>query len=95
VIPAPSIAVSRAPRRAKTDRWDAALLQRAFLGWLCGERGPCTMVAVPGLEEEDAKRPSREGEALVSQRTRLGNRMRRALARAGHSRLQAGFAQGG
>jgi transposase len=40
-------------------------------------------VAVPSLEEEDAKRPSREREALVSERTRIGNRMRSALARLG------------
>src|SRR3954447_858415 len=81
VIHATSIAVSREHRRAKTDRLDAALLQRAFLGWLRGERGHCTMVAVPSLEEEDAKRPSREREALVSERTRIGNLMRSALAR--------------
>lgn len=83
VIHATSIAVSREHRRAKTDRLDAALLQRAFLGWLRGERGHCTMVAVPSLAEEDAKRPSREREALVGERTRLGNRMRSALARLG------------
>src|SRR3954447_15578764 len=83
VIHATSIAVSREHRRAKTDRLDAVLLQRAFLGWLRGERGHCSMVAVPSLEEEDAKRPSREREALVSERTRIGNRMRSALARLG------------
>ena len=83
VIHATSIAVSREHRRAKTDRLDAALLQRAFLGWLRGERGHCTMVAVPSLAEEDARRPSREREALVSERTRIGNRMKSALARLG------------
>src|SRR3954463_172376 len=83
VIHATSIAVSREHRRAKTDRLDAALLQRAFLGWLRGERGHCTMVAGPGGEEEDARGGSREREALVSERTRIGNRMRSALARLG------------
>lgn len=83
VIHATSIAVSREHRRAKTDRLDVALLQRAFLGWLRGERGHCTMAAVPSLEEEDAKRPSREREALVGERTRIGNRMKSALARLG------------
>src|SRR5919112_73480 len=83
VIHATSIAVSREHRRAKTDRLDAALLQRAFLGWLRGERGHCTMVSVPSLAEEDAKRPSREREALVGERTRIGNRMKSALARLG------------
>jgi transposase len=83
VIHATSIAVSREHRRAKTDRLDAALLLRAFLGWLRGERGHCTMVAVPSLEEEDARRPSREREVLVGERTRIGNRMKSALARLG------------
>ena len=83
VIHATSIAVSREHRRAKTDRLDAALLQRAFLGWLRGERGHCTMVSVPSLAEEDAKRPSREREALVGERTRIANRMKSALARLG------------
>jgi len=83
VMHATSIAVSREHRRAKTDRLDAGLLQRAFLGWLRGERGHCSMVAIPSLEEEDAKRPSREREALVGERTRIGNRMKSALARLG------------
>jgi len=38
VIHPNSIAVSREHRRAKTDRLDTARLQRAFLGWLRGER---------------------------------------------------------
>src|SRR3954464_2492080 len=83
VIHATSIAVSREHRRAKTDRLDAVLLKRAFLGWLRGERGYCSMVAVPSLEEEDAKRPSRERESLVGERTRIGNRVKSALARLG------------
>src|SRR5215218_8171479 len=56
------LAVAREHRRAKTDRLDTGLLKRAFLGWLRGEPGHCTMAAVPTLEEEDAKRPSRERE---------------------------------
>jgi len=83
VLHATSIAVSREHRRAKTDRLDAALLKRAFLGWLRGERGHCSMVAVPSLEEEDARRPSRERESLVGERTRIGNRVKSALARLG------------
>ncbi len=76
VIHATSIVVSREHRRAKSDRLDAALLQRAFLGWRRGELGHCTMAAVPSLAEENAKRPSREREALVGERTRIGNRMK-------------------
>ena len=48
-----------------------------------GERGHCGMVAVPSLEEEDARRPSRERENLVGERTRIVNRMKAALARLG------------
>jgi transposase len=56
---------------------------RVFVGWLRGERGHCAMVAIPTLEEEDAKRPSRERESLVGERTRIGNRMKSTLARLG------------
>jgi len=83
VIHPTSIAVSREHRRAKTDRLDTALLKRAFLGWLRGEPDHCSMAAIPSLADEDAKRPSRERENLVNERTRLGNRMNATLARFG------------
>jgi transposase len=83
VIHPNSIAVSREHRRAKTDRLDTALLKRAFLGWLRGEREHCSMAAIPTLEEEDAKRPSREREKLIDERTRIGNRIKGTLARLG------------
>ena len=83
VIHSTSVAVSREHRRAKTDRLDTAMLMRVFLGWLRGERGHCGMVAIPTLEEEDAKRPSRERENLVGERTRIINRMKSALTRIG------------
>jgi hypothetical protein len=41
------------------------------------------MAAIPTLEQEDAKRPSRERESLVGERTRIVNRMKGALARLG------------
>src|SRR6476469_7369938 len=91
VIHARSIAVSREHRGAKTDRLDTALLKRAFLGWLRGERDPCSMAAIPSLEAEDAKRPSRERESLVSQRTRIGNRIKSTLARLGIRGLKPGL----
>src|SRR3982751_1353102 len=81
VIHPSSVAVSREHRRAKTDRLDTALLKRAFLGWLRGEQGHCSMAEIPSLEEEDAKRPTREREGLVRERTRLVNRIKGALAR--------------
>src|SRR4051794_31481177 len=83
VIHPTSIAVSREHRRAKTDRLDTGLLKRAFLGWLRGEPGHCGMAAIPTLEEEDARRPNREREGLVGERTRIVNRMRGCLARLG------------
>jgi transposase len=83
VIHSSSVAVSREHKRAKTDRLDTAMLTRVFLGWLRGERGHCAMVAVPTIEQEDAKRPSRERETLIGERTRIINRMKSALARLG------------
>jgi transposase len=83
VIHPTSIAVSREHRRAKTDRLDTALLKRAFLGWLRGEPDHCSMAPIPSLADEDAKRPSRERENLVGERTRLGNRMKATLVRFG------------
>jgi transposase len=41
------------------------------------------MVGVPTIEEEDAKRPHRERENLVGERTRIVNRMKAALIRLG------------
>ena len=41
------------------------------------------MVAIPTLEEEDAKRPNWERESLIGERTRIINRMRARLARLG------------
>ena len=83
VIHSGSVAVSREHRRAKTDRLDTIMLIRVFLGWLRGERGHCEMVAVPSREEEDAKRPGRERENLVGERTRIINRVKAALTRLG------------
>ena len=83
VIHPTSVAVSREHRRSKTDRLDSAMLMRVFLGWLRGERGHCSMVAIPSLEEEDAKRPSRERESLVGERTRIINSVKSGLLRLG------------
>jgi transposase len=83
VIHASSIAVSREHRRAKTDRLDTEMLKRAFLGWLRGERDHCKMVAIPTIQDEDAKRPNRERENLVGEQSRIVNRMKAALIRLG------------
>ena len=80
VIHPTSIPVSREHRRAKSDRLDLGMLQRAFLGWLRGERKHCSMVAIPTRAEEDGKRPLRERESLTADVTRLVNRMKSLLA---------------
>ena len=59
------------------------MLLRVFMGWLRGERGHCGMVAVPTMDEEDAKRPHRERETLVGEQTRIINRMKAAMTRLG------------
>jgi transposase len=83
VIHPTSVAVSREHRRAKTDRLDTGLLKRVFIGWLRGEPDHCHMAAIPTLAEEDAKRPNREREGLVRERTRIVNRMKSCLVRFG------------
>ncbi|HEX6014374.1 MAG TPA: IS110 family transposase [Geminicoccaceae bacterium] len=83
VIHPTSVAVSREHRRAKTDRLDTELLKRAFLGWLRGEPDHCSMAAVPTLEEEGARRPNRERECLMGERTRIVNRIKAGLVRLG------------
>ena len=87
VIHASSLAVSREHRRAKTDRLDTETLMRAFLGWLRGEVRHCQMAAIPTLAQEDAKRPNREHESLVAERTRITNRMTAILVWLGLPRV--------
>jgi transposase len=83
VIHSSSIPVSREHRRAKTDRLDVGLLMRAFLGWLRGEAKHCSMVPIPTLAQEDAKRPNREHQYLTERRTSLICRLKAAMVRLG------------
>jgi transposase len=83
VIHPTSVAVSREHRRAKSDRLDIGQLKRSSLGWLRGEEEHCTMVAIPTLEEEDAKRPNREREHLVGRCTSITNRLKATFVRLG------------
>lgn len=83
VIHPASVAVSREHRRAKTDRLDTELLMRSFLGWLRGEKRHCSMAAIPKVEEEDARRPNRERENLVTEKTRIINQIKAILTRFG------------
>ncbi|HMH71536.1 MAG TPA: IS110 family transposase, partial [Bradyrhizobium sp.] len=78
-VDASSIEVNRRARRAKTDRIDLAQLMRAFLAYLRGEPGVCSMVRVPTPEDEDRKRRTRERERLLKERTGHTNRIKGLL----------------
>jgi len=61
VIHARSIALSREHRGAKTDRLDTALLKRAFLGWLRGERDPAAWPRSPASRRRTPSGPAANG----------------------------------
>ena len=79
VLEASSILVNRRGRHVKTDRIDAEAMVRVLAAWLNGDRHVCSMVRVPTVEEEDAKRPHRERERLVQDRLRIENRIEALL----------------
>lgn len=79
IMHATSVPVKRDHRRAKTDRLDCRLLMRSFVGWLRGEAEHCRMVPILSPEEEDARKPHRERENLVAERTRVINRLKSTL----------------
>ena len=56
---------------------------RAFLGRLRGEKRHCSMVVIPTIEEEDARRPNRARQNLVTEQTRIVNQMKAIFARFG------------
>ena len=74
-----SVAVDRRARRAKSDGVDVDKLVRCLARYVRGELDACRMVVVPTPEEEDAKRPHREYERLVKERTSHGNRVKALL----------------
>jgi transposase len=74
-----SVAVDRRARRAKSDGVDVDKLVRTLSRLVRGEHDACRVVEVPSLEEEDAKRPHREYERLVKERTSHGNRVKGLL----------------
>ncbi len=76
VIDPASIRVKRRGRRAKTDRLDVQQLLMALLAHLRGEPRACSIVRVPSEEEEDAKRPNRERQALIKERVQHVNRIK-------------------
>ena len=62
-------------RRIKTDAIDLDQLMRTLLAWLRGKPRVCSMVPVPSLEDEDARRPGRERQDLLKARLAIENRI--------------------
>src|SRR5262245_48767462 len=56
---------------------------RVFLGWRRGEKRHCSMVTIPTIEEEDARRPNRERQNLVTEQTRIINQIKAIFTRFG------------
>ncbi len=76
VVDSSSIETNRRERRAKTDRLDGVKLLTMLMRYWAGERGLWSVVRVPNVEEEDARRLHRELESLKKERTRHRNRIR-------------------
>lgn len=79
VLDPASIEVNRRARRAKTDRIDLEKLMRVVLAHLRGEPKVCSVVRVPSVEDEDAKRRTRERERLTRERGGHINRIKALL----------------
>jgi transposase len=74
-----SIAVEQRSRRAKTDRIDGELLLRTLMAYLRGEPRVVRIVRVPSVEQEDARRASRERDRLITEQTAHTNRIKALL----------------
>jgi transposase len=79
VFDAASIAVEQRSRRAKTDRIDGELLLRTLMAHLRGEPRVVRIVRVPSVEQEDARRASRERDRLITEQTGHTNRIKSLL----------------
>lgn len=79
VFDAASIAVEQRTCRAKTDRIDGELLLRTLMAHLRGEPRVVRIVRVPSVEEEDARRASRERDRLIMEQTAHTNRIKALL----------------
>jgi transposase len=74
-----SIAVEQRGRRAKTDRIDGEQLLRTLMAYCRGEPRVVRIVRVPSVEQEDARRDSRERERLTKEQTAHSNRIKALL----------------
>jgi transposase len=80
VVDPGSVLVNRRARRAKSDRLDLDGLLRVLKRHDAGDDSLGRMVRVPSVAEEDARRPQRERQRLVSERGAHVNRIKGLLA---------------
>ena len=83
VLDQASLQVNRRARRAKTDRIDADRMVRALIRYLRGEPEACSVVRVPSVEQEDARRLHRERRRLIAERVQHVNRIKGLCATQG------------
>jgi transposase len=83
VVDSSSIETNRRARRAKTDRLDGDKLLNMLIRYCAGEKGVWSVVRVPSVEDEDARRLHREMERLKKERTAHRNRVRSLLVAQG------------
>jgi transposase len=74
-----SIAVEQRARRVKTDRVDGEQLLRTLMAHRRGEPRVVRIVRVPGREQEDIRRATRERQRLIKEQTAHGNRIKALL----------------
>ena len=79
VVDSSSIEVNRRYRRAKTDRIDVNKLLDMLIRYLNGEQKLWSVLHVPTVEQEDARRINREIERLKKERTSHTNRIKSLL----------------
>ena len=78
-----SLPVDRRARRAKTDIIDVEMLLRTLMAWLRGEPRVCSMVPIPSVGDEEARRAYREREDLTRERRSIVNKIDGILATLG------------
>jgi len=79
----PSLPSGRQRRTRGTDRIDGASLLRALIAHRRGEPGVVSVVRVPSVAEEDARRLHRERDRLVAERVQHANRIKGLCATQG------------
>jgi len=76
VVDPASVQVDRRARRVKTDNIDVAKLLRSLMAYLRGEPKVWSVVRVPSVAQEDARRLHRERDRLVNERVQHVNRIK-------------------